>query len=269
MFRNPNYKQYKDYVPPYNEDFVCGFIAYLYWVFLYLKLFWLGTDEDRVELAKCYDEAVEKEVTIKDSFYNTNFSHYYRTACDNFLRKVKYEAWEDDEKRNRMIKLAACEKERDELNAKLGNLTKADIKELKRFEEQLDNENIGNDERNEYRIMTINGIPNQHAVPKMHALLTMGIPVIREENMKNLNGDDIHIRIYDKIWGFYTAVVWSDIAPLNEDGSINYKYYYCPTFAPDEKKLAFSSDKGIVKLAREQARMEIARIAINSLRVEK
>ena len=251
MFKNPNYKQYKDYVPPYNEDFICGFIAYLYWVFLYLKLFWLGTDEDRVELAKCYDEAVQGEITLDDGdFYHRDLSFYYRTACADFLRKVTREAYEDDEKREMMIRLAGNKRAREKLYDESDVLTSdREARQLRLQEMQWDDENVGNDERNHYNMVEIDGTM-QHRVAHVPLLIKMGIPIIKEEEIPCGDGHFIHIRIYDKIWNFYTVVVWSDKRPLKKDGSIDYQYAFTETYAPSSDKRGFGKGRGAVKAGR-------------------
>jgi hypothetical protein len=265
MFKNPNYEQYKDYVAPYNEHFICGFVAYIYWVVLYLKLFWLGTDEDRVELAKCYDNAVKDEVTVDDgSFYHRDMSHYYRTACADFIRQVTREAYEDDQKRETMVKLAACKKTREEFYEQSDLLTsEREARMLARQEAQWDDENVGNDERNHYNMVEIDG-KMQHRVAKIPLLTKMGIPIIKEEEIPCGDGHFVHIRIYDKIWNFYCVAVWSDKRPLNKDGSINYQYVFTETYAPNPNVKGFGKGKGAVKYGREIAAREKIRHLMNN-----
>ncbi|WP_027406336.1 hypothetical protein [Anaerovibrio sp. RM50] len=51
MFRNPNYEWMEDY-DQYQEPF----FGYLYWIYMYHKIFLQGTDEDRYKMEELYDK---------------------------------------------------------------------------------------------------------------------------------------------------------------------------------------------------------------------
>lgn len=240
---------------PLDSGFIFSFVAYLYWMYMFNKLRYQGTQEDKLRLAVLYDEAVENEVTSSFGLLSHNTSHYYRNAVTTFIYETRRAAIDDDIERQRIIDKENRKRRIRENNIKLYGYDpqeKAVQDEI--YELELDEADKNNPERNKV-IPTEDGIwakyPSLEIAQKQKVVgeLTKYAETIRRGRIA------VHARIFDKINTYYTAVVWSDARPKDANGAQKCKVIYCRRYA---------GPNGILSRAEEELAQEKFRTYMNN-----
>lgn len=114
MFKNPNYAWLLDFELP-EDPFFGGF----YYMNLYHKLFKQGTNEDRYELEKLYNEMkTDAPFPFNLLVALVNFGETYYKTVDMFIYKRKSEHYEDERQRKYEIDQDNYQKNIDDLRKK-------------------------------------------------------------------------------------------------------------------------------------------------------
>jgi len=231
MFKNKNYEWMKDYETPGHRDYICGITKYLYWMFMYYKLCYQGTQEDKLRLAVLYDDAVENEVSVGSSL-DRDMSHYYEIASRTFIYETKKAANFDDIERDNRIKKADRERKQKELRNKIAGYD-VEAKEVadRMYELELDEEGKNDPERNE---IIKDGLfakyPTIEKATTKKCIYTETIPV----QTARAGVINVHVRAYDRCNSYFFAAVWCDERPVDENG--------CQTCVPIYRRHLYGSD---------------------------
>ena len=219
MYANKNYEWMKDWTAPRDKNFVLDIFAYLYWMYMFNKLRSQGTQEDRMRLAELYDEAIENEVSWGSSIFSKNTSFYYRNAVTTFIYETRRKAVEDDIAKERMIEAENRRKEIRENNIKIYGYDPQEKRTQDAlYEIELDEAGKNNPERNKCIPCAKNPLFAEY--PPLSKVCAQKIVNEKTETIETFRYGNInvHMRIYDKVNTYYTAIIWADNRPKDENG---------------------------------------------------
>lgn len=228
MLANKKYEWMIDYIAPVDSEFSCGVSRCLYWMYMYMKVMHQGTQEDKYALVKLYDEGTKNCMTVNTPWYSFNFNihFYYKYAVSNFVRRTVHEAYEDDQKRKRMIDEINIERKNRELEKKIYGYDPKEVEMNESlYENELDAKNINNHERND-RVEDEKGysiIPTYEDSCKME-IINSGTTTVNVIGKGNIA---IHYKVFDKFHGFYGYLVWSDARQLDVNADYSALFGAC------------------------------------------
>ena len=219
MLVNKKYEWMFTWTQPLDHQFACALFKNVYWAYQYARIAFTGTQDDKYRLAQLYDEAWRTRVGVEPKFgslkYNAAFG--YRYAVTKFISEVVHASYADDARRDREVANVHNEVERRRLEVDLNGFDPAeDKRQFELMEIALDADHAGDVERNERVLATPDAL--QYTLPPIDKSLQR--PIITEftrtvDVSRRAGGGRVHVhaRIYDKLWGFYSVLVWSDNRP--------------------------------------------------------
>ena len=259
MYKNPNYEWMNDWSAPLDSGFVFGFVAYLYWMYMFNKLRRQGTQEDKLRLAVLYDEAIKNEVTSSFNILFHNTSFYYRYAVTSFIYETRDAAIKDDIARKDMIEKENRERRIRENNIKLYGYDPKE-KEIQDEIYELELDEAGKNDVNRNKVIpTSDGFWAKYPSLSVAQKQKVVGELVKYADTCRFGRVAVHARIFDKLNTYYTAVVWSDNRPKCKDGSQDCVLLYSRRYA---------GPNGIVSKAEGELIEEVFRTYINDFSAE-
>lgn len=227
MFANPKYEFLLDY-----DEY--KYRPGIYWIYMYNKLFTLGTDEDRLALEKEYEKGKNNApFPFNILCALVEFGDDYRKACQYFIHNVKMAHYDDDRKRDEIA-------ERDELDRKIReNKLNYDMKtygydRAKAKQDAIVEEtrlDMSHNDTNNNFVLNENGLRIMFGG---HDVITNNVKVLKDETKTITRCDGLAVVVnsvlFDKFHGYYYCVIYAS-DDVDNDGKQRVYQYWSESYA--------------------------------------